>query len=189
MELSDIKDVVLICVSITTISVTIYAFNKWKTEHTAKIKFDCAYKVLKALYLVRDNFNSLRAPFIATWELPKDLNFSNIDERNEMEYVINGRLKPFQESLNQYNSLLPEVEVLFSKEVRNVCQEVNGTVRVYYFKVNEYLQLIDNTNNHEHLAEIKKDVFNTSKNDKLEEELKIIVDKVEKAIRKYIALK
>lgn len=178
---------VLLLTSVATIGLTIYTINKWKTEYKTKAYFECASKVLKTSYSVRDNFASLRAGFISALEYPQPLDLKK--DLDNTVFIVNNRLGPFKESLNEYYSFLPEIEALFGSEIRAICNKVNSIVNSYYMSLNEYLQLIDNTNNVEHLAEVRKTIFSSTDNDdRLKDDLDNVIIEIETEVRKYMLL-
>ncbi len=185
--LEDIKDVVLIISSIATVFIAVSTINKWKTEFKAKVYFDCSYRFFKIVYSLRDTFSSMRANFIVPSEFLPKTDSKNYNRENEC-FILENRSIPFKEVLNNFYSIMPEVEILFTKETREICREINVVVFQYNMYVNEYLQLIDNTNNFEHLAAIRKNIFSISNDDKLKTDLDAAISKIESAVSKYLKL-
>jgi hypothetical protein len=185
--LEDIKDVVLIITPIATLFITVRTINKWKTEFQAKAYFDCSYRFLKTVYSLRDTFSGMRANFIVPSEFLPKTDSKNYNRENEC-FILENRSIPFKEALNNFYSIMPEVETLFTKETRKICGEINVVVFQYNMYVNEYLQLIDNTNNFEHLGTVRKNIFSDPNDDKLKTDLDAAISKIENAVSKYLKL-
>lgn len=188
--LEDIKNAVLILTPIATFLLALFTVNKWKKEYRGKILFDCSFKFLKSAYSLRDQFMSMRAPFILAGEMLQKTpdNTDNYEQEN-MVYYLNNRYKPFQEALNNFYSVFPEVEILLGKEVIKVAWDMNHIITRYNMAVNEYVQLTGVTNNHEHMAEVASEVFSNKTPDKLKDEMNTLIEKIESAVSEHLKLK
>ncbi len=188
--LDTVKDVVLIAIPIATFFLALFTIDKWKKEYKAKVYFDCSFKFLKSAYTLRDQFMSMRSPLTYAGEmLPRAAENEDNYERENLIYCLNNRYKPFQEALNNFYSVFPEVEVLLGKEVIKVCWDINLVVSKYNDAVNEYIQLVGVTNNFEHLASISQKVYNNTTPNKLKDEIDAAILKIETAVSKHLNLK
>lgn len=175
---------------IATFLLALFTVNKWKKEYRGKILFDCSFKFLKSAYSLRDQFMSMRSPFIHAGEmLQKTPDNTDNYELENMVYYLNNRYKPFQESLNNFYSVFPEVEILLGKEVIKVAWDMNHIITRYNMAVNEYVQLRGVTNNHEHIAEVASQVFSNKTPDKLKDEMNALIEKIEAAVSEHLKLK
>jgi len=187
--LSAIKDIVLILTALATAAVAIIGISKWKNEFKGKTYFEVSYKLLKSIYRLRDSFSALRANFISVNEmLAKDDDIKNYDYENT-RFVINNRLKPFNEAYNDFNSILPEIEALFGIELKEKCVQIKHVFFLYQDNLNSYMQLYGNTNNMDHFAELAKGIFMQSKEDKYKTDLDKIISSIETEISNHIKLK
>jgi len=184
-----LKDIVLILTALATATVAIIGITKWKSEFKGKTYFEVSYKFLKSVYKLRDNFSALRANFISVNEmLPNDDDIKNYDYENT-RFVINNRLKPFNEAYNEFNSILPEIEALFGMELKEKCLQIKHVFFLYQDNLNSYMQLYGKTNNMEHFAELAKGVFMQSKEDKYKTDLDKLISSIETEISKHIKMK
>jgi len=184
-----IKDLFLIITSLIATLIAIYTLNQWRKEFKAKTYFDCAYRLLKSTYSLRDTFASMRAPFISPNENEVDPRSNLFDESSNTQFILRNRSAPFKESLNNFYSILPEAEVLFKTEIREIKKEVNDIVSLYIMKRNEYIQLIGNTNNFEHLKEVKSFVYGGNNEDVLNGRLENAIIRIENLLTEHIILK
>lgn len=184
-----IKDITLILTALVTATVAIIGITKWKSEFKGKTYFEVSYRFLKSVYKLRDNFSALRAGFITTGEiLPKNDNLKDYDYENT-RFIISNRIKPFNEAYNEFKSIIPEVEALFGKDIKEKCNQISHIFGLYQSDLNEYLQLYGKTNNMEHFAKLAKGVFMQSKEDKYKTDLDKIISSIETEISNHIKLK
>lgn len=184
-----LKDIVLILSTLATATVAIIGITKWKSEFKGKTYFEVSYKFLKIVYRLRDNFSALRTNFISVNEmLPKDENIKNYDYENT-RFVIDNRLKPFNEAYNEFNSILPEIEALFGRGLKEKCVQIKHVFFLYQDNLNSYMQLYGKTNNREHFGRLAEGVFMQSKEDKYKTDLEKIITSIETEISKHIKMK
>lgn len=186
--ISFLKDIVLIISPIATLIITLFTINKWKTEHTAKSYFECSFRFLKAVYNLRDHFKTLRSPYISPGEMLPLTGKANYESHN-MYHVFSKRAVPFNQALNEYHSIMPEVEILLGKDTRKLCDEIYAVISDYMLASNEYLQLIDNTNNFDHLKEVANTFFYQGKDDKLMKRFEEVTVRIENAVSEHLKLK
>ncbi|OFX21395.1 MAG: hypothetical protein A2041_07465 [Bacteroidetes bacterium GWA2_31_9b] len=105
---------------------------------------------------------------------------------NNERHIITNRLKYLSKSSNHFNSILPEVEAVFGKNVKKKCSEVNSIFLTYKFSLNEYFQLFGRTNNDEHYREIRADIYKTSNENDLQKELEKCIEEIENEISKNV---
>lgn len=180
-----IKDIVSIIVSVATIIIISIGLSKWRSEFTGKRYYEVTFKLLKSVYNLRDQFLSLRSSYTSPGEMLQDTKIENYQKANNY-FVMNNRLKSFNEALNEYRSILPEVEALpeVGKNLRNICSGLDREVLKYRFRLNEYLQLFDNTNNFEYLSNLAKTVYYQSEDDVIAKEFGRIILELEEKISK-----
>lgn len=182
-----IKNIVLTLTPIATFILALITINKWKKEYKAKVYFDASFKFLKAVFTLRDEFNSMRGPFISVGEmLPKTDNHKDYENEN-MRHVLKNRYTPFQDCLNIYYSLLPEVEVLFGKEIRKTSKELERVIRRYHTAITIYIQTYGRSDNYKEETEDR--IFNSTSNDKLSSEMEVAVKNIEDLVTKHLNLK
>ena len=188
IPLSDIKDVVLIVSSMTTVVVAIYGLNKWRLEYKVKVNYELSRSLLKSIYSLRDRLDSLRSNFITANEFMPNYDFKKPNERENYTYIFNNRLKYFNESYSDFLSQLPEVEVIFGKELRNDCVLITVEISSYLDNLNQFIQLVDNTNNVDYLNQIKKIVFRQTKDDKYRDNFEKLIVIVETKLTGFIKI-
>jgi len=188
ITLTDIKDTILILSSLTTISLAFIGISKWKKEFKAKQNHESARLLIKTLYCLRDNLDSLRSNFMSVNEFMPGYNPLEPKERENYTYVFNNRMKVFQDSYSDFKSVLPEIEVTFGKKLRKKCGELNGQINSYNFSLTEFIQTADNKHKGEHILDLRKIVFRQSKNDKFRDEFVRIIESIEKDINKFMKI-
>ena len=141
--LQDIKDVILILASFSSILLSLYSLKKWKNELNGKIKYETARNLLQLTYDLRDEFKFLRSPFIMSYESNGELPNTNLKKSEYYYRVIEQRVKRFNKSYNAFLSIQPEVEVDLGDKVVSLCKEVMKHKSKYQFKLDEFLRLID----------------------------------------------
>ena len=187
--LSDIKDATLIITSFSTVLISILTIRKWKAEYKGKAYFDAAIKFKKTVYNLRDNFNSLRSGITTPDEMHPEHNPREEQKREHEAFVINNRLKVFNEALSEFYNIRPEMEAYFCEPAKEICQNINGIIGLYRGAVNEYLQLIGNKNNFDHFASVRKQVYNSEQNDPMKDKMEKEVKNIENLVEKYTHFK
>jgi hypothetical protein len=125
------KDIILGIAGATTAVVAVIGLKKWRSELKGKTYFEVSFKLLKTVYTLRDRLMSARSSYTAVNEmLVKTPDMQNY-ERENLHYVLGARLKPVQQTLNEFYSCLPEAEALFGKEFKKTCMEINGIIWEY----------------------------------------------------------
>jgi hypothetical protein len=191
IDLTLIKDIVLIIGSLTATIFTIRSFSKWKKEHRGKLKYELSRKLLKSIYDLRDDFKGLRSPMILVSEFSSNYHISKTKESEKYQYIFENRLKYLQKSYNTYLSLLPEVEIDYSSEINALCKELINHIINYHFKINEFIKLIDNwdLHNNTYHKELNSIIFNNGENNPTTTSFNETVDKLKiqlmKEIKKY----
>ncbi len=187
LNLQTVKDIILIIGSLIGTFFTFVSINKWKKEHKGKLKYELSRNVLKASYALRDDFYGVRTPMIFASEYLPTYDFKKKMDTENYQYVFSNRLKSIQPSYNVFLSLLPEVELEFGKEIKDLCRELISRVNIYHMRVNEFVQLTDDTNNDDYYKEVKNIVFFHGENDAIEIEFESAIKKIEDAI--YLRIK
>lgn len=188
LNLSYIKDLVLIISSLTTVFIAIYSIRKWRKEFRVKVNYDLSRSLLKTIYATRDKFKGVRSELIMINEYIPNYKHGTTKTSENYHYVFKNRLIYFNESYSDFLSLLPEAEVVFGKKIRKECQEIIGMVQSYLFSLNEYLQIVDSTNNYENLKEVNSIVFSHHSDDKFGDNFEIIIKKIEQSLIKNIKI-
>lgn len=189
ITLTDVKDLILIFTSVSTVIISVLTIKKWKAEYKGKAYFDAAIKFKKTVYNLRDNFNSLRSGITTPDEMHPEYNPREEQKREHVAFVINNRLKVFNVALAEFYNIRPEMEAYFNGPVKEICQNINGIVGLYRGYVNEYLQLIGNTTNLDHFASVRKQVYNSEQNDPMKDKMETEVKKIEELVEKYTHFK
>lgn len=179
-----IKDVILIIGSITATSFAFITFNKWKREHSGKLKYELLRNVLKTTYTLRDDFASARNPFVHGSEFMPNYDPKGSNQLENTIYVLNNRLKYLQTTYNDLLSLLGEIELEFGKETRNICHQPIRQINNYRFKVDEFIQLDGNSNNDEYLQELRKIVYAIGANNPTTLEFERVVSEIDKEVQR-----
>lgn len=184
-----VKDIILIIGSITA---TIFAFttlNKWKREHSGRLRYELLRNVLKTVYTLRDDFASARNSLIHSSEFMPEYKMESGSDKQNTIYVLNNRLKYLQNTYNELLSLLGEIELEFGKETRNICHQPIRQINMYRFKVEEFIQLDDSSNNDYHLQELRRVVYSIGKDNpttlQFDKTVSDIEAKIKSLMRKY----
>jgi len=191
IDLTLIKDIVLVISSLTAIFFTIGNFSKWKKEHKGKLQYELSRNLLKSIYDLRDDFNGVRSPMIYPSEFSSEHHISESKESEKYKYIFENRLKYLQKSYNTYLSLLPEVEIDYSSEINTLCMELIKQINNYHFKMNEFIQIVDNWDllNNPYHKELNRIIFNNGENNTTTISFNETVDKLKtqlmKEIKKY----
>lgn len=183
MNLQTIKDILLILGSTTTIIFAFVGFNKWKRELKGRTKYESSRKLLKALYSFRDAFKSLRSVLILASELPENYDRRKTDEAKEMQHVFTNRLKYFNEPYNSLRSLLPEVEIEYEAKLLDLFYDLFYQITLYHMKMNEYFQLIGNTNKDAHFQEVRKVILAIGEDNPTTKKFTSIVEQIESELK------
>ncbi|MBC8753637.1 hypothetical protein H2O64_03065 [Kordia sp. YSTF-M3] len=166
IDLTLIKDIILIIGSLTATFFTLRSFNKWKKEHKGKLKYELSRNLLKSILDLRDDFGRVRSPLILASEFSSKHHISETKKSEQYQYVFQNRLKYLQESYNTFLSFLPEVEIDYNSEMSKLCKELTRHVTHYNIKLNEFIQLVDNldTFNNPYEKELNSIIFNNGDN-------------------------
>lgn len=140
----NIKDLIYITVTVTTVIIAIVGYGKWKRELLWKTYFDFAHRFLIAAYSLRDILHTERAKLFT---LPIHMqNTTDISEERQWDIVEYHKeyykcsLSQVQDSAIAYESLLTEGEVLFGKVFRNTAQKMISQTQLYKRAVAEHLE-------------------------------------------------
>jgi hypothetical protein len=187
IDLTLVKDIVLIIGSLTATVFTVRSLNKWKKEHKGKLKYELSRNLLKSIYDLRDDFKGVRSPLIRASEFSNEHDIRETKESEKYTYVFENRLKYLQESYNSFLSLLPEVEIDYTDEVNVLCNDLVGHIRNYHLKIGEYIQLVDNWNiDNPYYVELHSIIFNNSDNNKTTLSFNETIEKLKKQLLKEI---
>ena len=187
IDLTLVKDIILIVGSLTATIFTIRSFSKWKKEHKGKLKYELSRNLLKSVYDLRDDFKGTRSPMIWSHEFSSEYH-SKTKESEKYKYVFENRLKYLQNSYNSFLSLLPEIEIDCDSEINDLCKKLVKHITDYHLKVNEFIQLVDNWDliNNPYHKELNSTIFNNGKNNQTTITFNETVDKLTKELLKEI---
>lgn len=109
----------------------------------------------------------MRSPLILAFEFPPADSSKKIKESEKFKYIFDNRLKYLQKSYNIYLSLLPEVEIDYGIEINDLCKELSNHITHYYFKLTEFIELVDNWDifNNPYEKELNSIIFNNNQDD------------------------
>lgn len=111
------KDLGLLFAAVTTGTLAIFGFNRWRDETTFKAKFELAKEVVEASYKIRNITYEIKQPSLFMFTKPQA---TRIKDR----YIDD--LRGF---LQHYNTLITQVEVLFNKKTTEQGVEVYRLAR------------------------------------------------------------
>jgi hypothetical protein len=161
------KDIILIIGSLTGTFFTFYGLSKWKKEYKGKVRYETSRKLLKSTLQLRDAFQSLRSPMIWSSEFLPKHDFKDVKESEKKQYVFENRLKYLTKDYNEFQSVLPEVEIEYGETINKLCSELLHQIGMYKLKLGEYIQIIDRWDvKNPHHKELNNIVFNNSENNK-----------------------
>ena len=188
IDITLIKDIILIIGSLTATIFTFRSFSKWKKEHKGKLKYELSRNLLKSIYDLRDDFKGVRSPMILASEFSSEHHISETKESEKHQYIFNNRLKYLQTSYNTFLSFLPEVEIDYGPEMNTLCKELISHITNYHFKMSEFIQLVDNWDLHEnpYHKELNRVIFNNGENNPTTISFNETVDKLKTQLMKEI---
>lgn len=198
-DLQFIKDIILIIGSLTSTFFAFRSYNKWKKEHKGKIKYELSRNILKTILTIRDDFKSIRSPFIHPHEFmpefqPKfqpEFQPNKSKKSENLSYVFNNRLKVIYDSSNSLSSLFPEIELEFGNNLKKLCSDIIYEIKLYQMALSEFIQIsdVENIFNTEHYKKLTLQVYNIGDQNELtmkfENLIEIVKKEIEKEIKKY----
>jgi hypothetical protein len=113
---------------------------------------------------------------------------SETKESEKYKYIFQNRLKYLQQSYNDFLSLLPEVEIDYSLQIKDLCKELNTQIRNYHDNINEYIQLVDDFDviNNPHHNKLNRIIFNNGKDNQTTISFNETIERLEKQLLKEI---
>lgn len=128
-----IKDVLLGAAAVTTATVAVIGLKNWSRELRGKTEFEAARNLMRATYLVRDELQYSRAPFVAAGEFPSDypgLQAATAEqEAQAWSYIYRNRWEPVREALQEFETHVLEAEALWGGDIRTKTDELRQCAR------------------------------------------------------------
>lgn len=182
--------------------VAIYGINSWRRELKGKKEFELAEQVLSYFYEAKDNIKMIRSPFSFGGEGATRKRSKNETEREskilDKVYVVTERYQKVQSRFNELFSLKYRFMAYFGREkeapfvaLNKLLNEIFVAARMlgtfYWQNQNNLFQNEDERKTHnKKMFEQERIFWDTGEDDKINTNLKTIIDDIEKICKKIM---
>ena len=161
IDISTIKDIVLIIGSLTATVYTLYSYKKSRKELSIKFRHELSRNLFKSIYDLKQVFNYTRSSLILASEYPANFKIDETKQSEKLRSVFENRFRHLNEKVNTILSLIGEAELEYKNEIPQLCNEILNQIYNYKEDVSLFIQLVDNTNHRDpDLVNLRKVIYN-----------------------------
>jgi hypothetical protein len=132
----------------------------------------------------------MRNPTYRTSEFPKNSDpTQKIDPKAQHEnytHIYENRLKYLAKCRNAFLSYLPEIEIVFGKNLRHNCLEVDHFLQNFTVDITEYLYLLVYDPKNPNLGRLRNCVIDNKRDNSCYEEFETLIKQIENRLKKEL---
>lgn len=139
------SDILLALAGLCTAGAAIFGLRTWRQELNAKVRFEAARSLIRAVYQVRDSLASCRGPLIRANEFPENYFLTSRSARSDEDelrahyHVYANRFNPVVLALKDVDAHALEAEALWGRKIQAQVAELRKCVLAVNIAIDDYL--------------------------------------------------
>ena len=198
-EITLIKDILVSVAAITTATLAIFGYSKWKKEIKGKSEYSLAKDILSSVYKVKRGFSIVRNPMIMAYEYPEGIldDYGMVPREQDYEataHVYEKRWEKFSDFFKELEEKVLDGSVEWGmdfEELIKPMRECRAELKVCIMnflerKKNPLERELSNREKKNEEKSVLYEIGKESKNDLFTPQINDAVSGFEKRLRKYV---